>query len=268
MPAIIDSNAFDVDNIRHAKARDGDLQGLRKSYANDAYPELPDMSSAELWDDLAGSREIPDFRIRRLRAVADQVPPGSNVLDVGIGWGEIIPMILERNNCRYTGIDFSAKIVAAAAKAHPACKFMVGSLADVADQFDVVLALEVCEHILPSRIFDFFGHIKRLLAADGLLIITVPVYENLRAMTLRCPHCGHMHNRMGHVRAYTPELIAAELKLAGFNVCDSFFIYASFGNSPAGWIKRRIVDLGRYLLKLGKTSPLNVVVVARNSADR
>ena len=185
------------------------------------------------------------------------------MLDIGIGWGEIIPMILARGNCRYAGIDFSEQIIASISKRHPACKFFVGGLEQVTDTYDAVLALEVCEHILPSRIFGFFEQVKRLLADNGRLIITVPVYENLRAMTLRCPHCGHMHNRMGHVRAYTPELIAAELKLAGFDVCESFFIYASFENSITGWVKRRIVDLGRYLLNLGKTTPLNVVVVAR-----
>lgn len=87
-------------------------------------------------------------------------------------------------------------------------------------------------------------------------------------MTLRCPHCGHLHNRMGHVRAYSPELITAELQLAGFEVRESFFIYASFENSAAGWIKRRIVDLGRALLRMGRTTPLNIVVVARKQAQR
>ncbi|MEQ1772382.1 MAG: class I SAM-dependent methyltransferase [Burkholderiales bacterium] len=266
MPTTINSSAFEVDSIRHAIARKGDLQALRRSYAKDAHPELPDMSSAALWDDLASSSEAPEFRIRRLRAVANQVVPGSNVLDVGIGWGEIIPMILSRG-CRYTGLDFSEQIVAHVSSQHPDCKFFVGDLRQITETYDAVLALEVCEHILPSNIFPFFGEVKRILAKNGTLIITVPVYENLRAMTLRCPQCGHMHNRMGHVRAYTPELIDAELTLAGFDVEKSFFIYANFDNSISGQIKRRIVDLGRRWLNLGKTIPLNVVVVARNRSN-
>jgi ubiquinone/menaquinone biosynthesis C-methylase UbiE len=253
---------FQIDELRAALARKQDLPALRATYEKGAYPEPEDLSSAPLWDELAECAEVPDFRVRRLKAVAKRIPPGSHTLDIGVGWGEIIPMILAREGCRYTGIDFSEKIVARASSRHPACQFHVGGLEQIRDVYDVVLALEVCEHILPSRIFAFFEQVKRMLANEGLFIVTVPVYENLKAMTLRCPHCGHLHNRMGHVRAYTPELIKAELQLAGFEIRDSFFIYANFENSVAGWIKRRLVDLGRAILHIGKTTPLNIVVVA------
>lgn len=259
----IDPRAFEIDGIRHARACENNLEALRNTYENGACPELPDMSSAELWDNLAAANEAPPFRLRRLHAVAQQIPAGSDVLDVGIGWGEIIPMIMERGNCHYTGLDFSENIVSEVGKKHPDCKFIVGNLSKVETLHDIVLALEVCEHILPSRIMGFYAEINRVLERDGAFIVTVPVYENLRAMTLRCPECGHLHNRMGHVRAYTPELITAELKLAGFAVEKSFFIYANFDNSFAGTLKRRLVDLGRRLFNLGKTMPLNIVIVAR-----
>jgi 2-polyprenyl-3-methyl-5-hydroxy-6-metoxy-1,4-benzoquinol methylase len=258
---------FESDSVRNNLAQNGDFDALRETYNNDAYPELEDMSSARLWDELASCSEVPSFRIRRLQAVADRILPGSSVLDVGVGWGEIVPMILARDSCCYTGIDFSEQIVAQVSKRYPSCKFFSGDLGQIKGSFDAILALEVCEHILPSRIFGFFEQIGRLLAENGRLIITVPVYENLRAMTLRCPQCGHMHNRMGHVRAYTPELIMAELQLAGFEVSDFFFIYANFDNSLTGRIKRSIVDLGRYLLNLGKTTPLNVVMVVHKSLN-
>jgi SAM-dependent methyltransferase len=256
------TDPFDSDITRRRLAAAGDLPALKASYEPGALPELTDMSSARLWDELAACPDAPAFRIRRLQAVADQLPPGASVLDIGIGWGEIIPMILARG-CNYAGIDFSEQIVAQVSKQHPGCKFHIGGLNQITASYDVVLALEVCEHILPSKIFAFFSEIRRILTDHGAMIVTVPVYENLRAMTLNCPQCGHMHNRMGHVRAYTPELIAAELKLAGFAVEKSFFIYASFDNSFAGTLKRQLVDLGRQLFKLGKTMPLNIVIVAR-----
>ena len=261
-------DAFEVDNIRHVLAREGDLHALSESYQNSTYPEMPDLSSAQLWDSLAEGKDIPEFRSRRLSAVARRVPFGARVLDVGIGWGEIIPMILSRGNSSYTGVDFSEKIVAEVSKKFPKCNLIVGGLEGVSGLFDVVMALEVCEHILPRNIFSFFAQLKCVLAEDGRLIVTVPVYENLRAMTLRCPSCGHFHNRMGHVRAYSPELIKAELRLAGFEVLESFFIYANFKNSIAGDIKRWIVDIGRRLLGFGKTMPLNVVVVARKLIEK
>lgn len=267
MPVSVD-DPFKVDELRAALASTGQLTALKESYARGAYPELEDMSSARLWDELAACSEVPDFRVRRLKAVAERIPPGTSVLDIGIGWGDIIPMIHARKNCRYTGIDFSPQIVERATRQYPDCKFVAGALDQIPATFEVVLALEVLEHILPSRVFGFLEQIRGVLAEGGMLIVTVPVHENLRAMTLRCPHCGHLHNRMGHVRAYTRALITAELQLAGFEVQDSFFIYASFENSVAGWIKRRLVDLGRALLHMGKTTPLNIVIVARKQMRR
>jgi len=265
MIAAIQEDPFGVDALRQELAQKGDVSALRATYEPGRYPEPPDISSTELWDDLASYGEVPAFRIWRLKAVAEQIPTGSHVLDIGVGWGEIVPMILARGNCHYTGVDFSERIVEQVAKKHPTCRFIVGGLEQISETFNVVLALEVCEHVLPSKIFGFLQQISKLLSDHGMLIVTVPVYENLRAMTLRCPGCGHLHNRMGHVRSYTPELIEAELSLAGFDVAESFFVYANFDNSLAGQIKRRIVDIGRLVLRLGQTKPLNIVVVARKT---
>lgn len=262
------TDPFEADAFRARLAAAGDRETLRATYAPGALPELEDMSSAELWDDLAAYADVPAFRLRRLRAVAHRVPRGAAVLDIGIGWGEIIPMLRERGSGSYTGIDFSEKIVRQAAERYPDCRFLVGGLDQVRDRFDAVLALEVCEHILPSRILDFYAGIRRVLRDDGRLIVSVPLNENLRASTLRCPHCGHTHSRMGHVRAYTPELITAELALAGFAVLESFPVYASFEHSAGGALKRAIVDLGRRLLDLGLTLPLGMVLVARPQPGR
>lgn len=258
------SDPFESDVFRAHLARKNNLNDLKATYASGTLPELEDMSSAQLWDELASCSDAPAFRTRRLLAVAGELKEGAKVLDIGIGWGEIIPMVLARN-CSYSGIDFSEKIVAHVSQRHPQCRFFSGDLGQISEVYDSVLALEVCEHIPPSKIFGFLGQIRRILNDHGSLIVTVPVYENLRAMTLNCPQCGHMHNRMGHVRAYTPELIRGELQLAGFAIEKSFFIYASFENSFAGFLKRKLVDLGRRLLNLGQTVPLNVVVVARKT---
>lgn len=259
-------NPFESDAKRAEIARRGDMHALRNFYYPGVLPELEDMSTSDLWDDLASLSGTPAFRLRRLQAVADRVPSGATVLDIGVGWGEIIPMLRKRNVASYTGIDFSEKVVGRVSARFPDCKFYLGGLEQIRDRHDVVLALEVCEHILPSKIMGFYAEILRVLKHDGYLIISVPLNEDLQAITLRCPHCGHMHSRMGHVRAYTPELIRAELALAGFDVLDSFVHYASFSLTLGGRLKRFIVDIGRHLLGMGRTLPLGIVVVATPAA--
>lgn len=266
MISCYEMDPFDVDKIRHECVREQKIEQFKETYKEGLYPELPEMSTASVWDDLALQEEVPDFRVRRLRAAADLIPQRAKILDIGVGWGEIVPMIIAKGERKYVGIDFSKGIVETAANKYPDCTFIHGDISKIDDSFDVVLALEVCEHIVASKIMHFYEHIKRVLRNDGLFIVSVPVYENLKGSTLKCPNCGHWHNRVGHVRAYTPEVIKAELTSAGFNVLDSSFIYLLFGNNWSGKIKRKIVDLGRSLLRLGLTTPLNIIVLAKKAA--
>jgi|694.fasta_scaffold85631_1 SAM-dependent methyltransferase len=256
----IASDPFAVDSIRHALVSSGEIGELLASYEIGKFPALPEMSSSGLWDAMPGYSDIPAFRIRRLRQVANMLPDRCRILDIGSGWGEIIPMVLEKPEREYVGLDFSEAMLAEVAKKYPQCRFLHGDISEISDQFDVVMALEVCEHIVAHKILAFYRNVQRLMKPGGLFIVTVPVFEDLRTMTLRCPECGHLHNRMGHVRSYSPELIKSELGLAGFTVNATSFVYAFFDNGSFGKLKRFVADLGRRALGMGGIKPLNIVV--------
>ena len=252
-----DSDARRIDLIHGVK-----LEEFRKSYEIGVMPELADMSTAELWDDLADFDEVPPFRLKRLKTIANIVRPKKTVLDVGIGWGEIIPMLHEKGISSYTGIDFSEKIIERVSLKYPQHNFLVGSIDSIKNQYDEILVLEVCEHILPTKVLQFYQNLKLLLKPGGRLIISVPVNEDLRRNTLKCPNCGSNHSRMGHVRNYSSELIGAELALANFHVIETIYLYSSFNNSMLGLIKRHLVDIGRKLLGFGKAIPVGLIVIA------
>ena len=127
------------------------------------------------------------------------------------------------------------------------------------------MALEVCEHIPAHKIMAFYRDVQSRIKPGGEFIVTVPLFEDLRSITLQCSECGHLHNRMGHVRSYTPELIKAELELSGFDVNATSFVYAYFDNSIWASLKRFVADLGRRALGMGGIRPLNFVLVASMS---
>jgi len=251
----------DVDRNHFAIQRD--YESLKNSYLVGVYPDVPELSTSKLWDSHSEYSSVPDFRLRRLRMVESLVPHDAKILDIGVGWGEIIPMLMEKPDRHYTGVDFSLQIIMTNASKYPFNKFVHGNLTDINEMFSVIMALEVCEHVVPSEILGFFAQIKEKLLDGGIFILSVPLYENLKNMTLECPGCGAIHNRMGHVRSYTPELIKAELELAGFSVINYKYIYANFQNNLLDNIKRGIVNLGMKIFNLGVTKPLNIIVVSK-----
>jgi len=83
-----------------------------------------------------------------------------------------------------------------------------------------VLLLEVLEHIPFVKTFTVLQSVKNLLNKDGRFIISVPVYEDLEQKIREGRNFSH------HVRRYTPEILRAELEIAGFIVEKVVTLYA------------------------------------------
>lgn len=259
------SDPFLSDDYRKTLAVSNSLDRLSETYLPGVLPELPNLSSEALWAEMANYESVPDFRLRRLRQVANRLPKKGRVLDIGSGWGEIIPMVMEAPGREYVAMDFSEIMLQRLASKYPTVRTIHGGIDAVSDQFDAIMALEVCEHIPATKIMKFYADVRKSLAKGGKFLVTVPLYENLKSLTLQCPNCHQMHNRMGHVRSYTPELITKELKLGGFDVLELSFIYMNFQNGVAGELKRIVINRARKLAGLGEFVPLNAVIVAHAS---
>ncbi|MBE2320449.1 class I SAM-dependent methyltransferase [Solirubrobacter sp. CPCC 204708] len=83
----------------------------------------------------------------RLRRVVDalEIQVGQRVLEIGCGHGVAATYVIERG-ARYTAIDRSAKMVAAAQRRNPTGEFIVTGLedADLGDRrFDTIFAVRV-----------------------------------------------------------------------------------------------------------------------------
>lgn len=259
----LNTDPFLVDHHRSTLASADSRDLLLKSYLPGAYPELPDLSSESLWAELANYEATPDFRMKRLRQVVKRLPKKGKILDIGSGWGEIIPMIQEAPGREYVAMDFSKQMLERLSSKYPAVRTIFGGIDSTDEKFDVIMALEVCEHIPATKIMQFYESVRSKLSDGGQFIVTVPLYEDLKAQTLTCPQCNHMHNRMGHVRRYTPELIVRELELGGFEVLDLSFVFMHFDEKLTGVIKRVFLNAARSFFGFGKFMPLNAVVIAK-----
>ena len=85
-----------------------------------------------------------------LQAIADLVPPGSRVLDLGCGPGELLQHLIQHKGCTGYGIELNdANVLACARRGVNVIQLnLEDGLSIFADQsFDVVLQLETLQHL-------------------------------------------------------------------------------------------------------------------------
>lgn len=154
---------------------------------------MPDDSLTEL-DELV--RDHPWFNARADLVVkilrSQRVPKSARLLDAGCGWGVTLRR-LESEGWSATGLDISR---GALSKLDDGSRHLIH--ADLVDQppstvelFDVVLALDVVEHVDDDQ--RVVENLLRLLKRDGLLIVSVPAGPRL---------FSHFDRIQGHRRRY------------------------------------------------------------------
>src|SRR5712691_1123251 len=79
-------------------------------------------------------------------SLAEVVPPGSRVLEVGCATGDILESLRPAEGL---GLDISPAMIARAADKHPALRFLVHDLMQgpIDERFDYVVAADVAEHV-------------------------------------------------------------------------------------------------------------------------
>jgi len=156
----------------------------------------------------------------RLRFLARWIPPGSRVLNIGIGGGQFEQAAIDRGMELYV-LDPSVQSVE-----QIRARFELGNRARVGycqappfenDFFDAVVASEVLEHLDDSVLLETLGQIQRILRPGGLFVGTVPAREDLSLNRFYCPRCRQSFHRWGHRQSFDSErlgqLLATHLKV-------------------------------------------------------
>ncbi len=155
------------------------------------------------------------------------VPLGnlSAILDYGCGPGFLIEAILGRLKMgqKCYGLDFSKNSVELVenkfsgsphygrtvwAENLPSC-YPDGSM-------DLVISLEVIEHLDDEKLSSMLREIYRILTPHGYVAITTPNRENLAKSKVICPECGTIFHRWQHVRTWTASTLQDYMETKGF----------------------------------------------------
>lgn len=214
---------YEVERKRQKLAEKGNLSELKKTYSS-KFPEIKDLNNPSFWDEKYLIKENlsqqDGITKDRIKTAAGYIPKGKKkVLDIGAGMGWIEELLSKDKAKEIHANDFSKVSINHLKKKYKGSFRLqsVYSLKYPEDFFDVILILEVLEHIPPSKTFNILKSISNILKKDGIFILSVPMNEGLKNMK---------ENPNGHVRLYTEALVKAELKIAGFRTIEHKTLFA------------------------------------------
>lgn len=219
-------NPFRVEELRDYLARRRKYTEFRETYS-DKYPELKDLNKKLFWNKHmisdGESLESNNMYKDKINIISTFLSnKKGKLLDVGFMWGNLEKKIEKFSNLNINGIDISDKAVSYA-KSNLRGEYKVANIYDIPFKnsvFNFVTVLDVLEHLRPSKIFDAYREINRVLKMGGYIIVSVPINEGLEEMV------KNGKNPIGHLRTYTYNLLKSELKLAGFKTLRVYRLYA------------------------------------------
>lgn len=143
------------------------------------------------------------------------------ILDIGCGNGFTASCLAEKG-FDVIGIDVSRKGIEIARKAYPGIRFEVASayddLTSIAPNVDVVLAMDVIEHLYSPKLF--MERLYDVLNAGGVLIITTPYHGYLKNLALSIFNKWDFHHTVdwegGHIKFFSEKTLSEFLNRIGF----------------------------------------------------
>ncbi|MGC8947528.1 MAG: class I SAM-dependent methyltransferase [Anaerolineae bacterium] len=155
------------------------------------------MSTAFEVPDFWAARERPtEPNVKRARMALEWLPvEADSVLDLGCGNGIFINQVSGR-----LGVGVDRSLAALRYVRVPRCQADARALPFADHSFDVVVAMELIEH-LPVPIYPAaLAEMARV--ARCYLLLTVPYREDLTVGHIICPSCGCHFHPSGHVRRF------------------------------------------------------------------
>jgi len=145
------------------------------------------------------------------------------ILDVGCGPGFFLDILIAEG-LRSAGCDLSPSSVERAnrrLKDNPnfagASLISENLLLPYPDaSFVSAFLMETLEHLSPETASRMLSEIRRVLMPGGILVVTTPFRENLKAKTIACPRCGGTFHELQHVASFSQEALAQRLEDQGF----------------------------------------------------
>ena len=150
---------------------------------------------------------------RRARWIAERLPAGGTVLDVGSGYGTLLSALAERG-VRVTGLETSAIRRRVSAGSHQV-RVLAGDVYNLPDdlgRFDAIALVHVLEHLVDP--VAAATALRAHLQPNGLLFVETPNRDDLLLDGSDAYRCFYWQR--AHVVYFTPAALDATLRRAGY----------------------------------------------------
>ncbi len=144
----------------------------------------------------------------------------ASLVDVGCGTGGVLESLRSRfPEARLVGYDISSDGLAGARRS-AGVELRIGHVGDISGQFDVLICLDVLEHVE-----DYIGFLRSLRGHAEWSVFHIPL--DLSAQTvIRERPILRGRQQVGHLHYFTRGTALATLQAAGFKILDDRLILA------------------------------------------
>jgi SAM-dependent methyltransferase len=169
----------------------------------------------------------------------------SSIAEVGCGAGEILSCLANvyGPGVTFSGYEISPQAIAICrTKEKRNLRYVLKDLlADRDASFDVVMAIDVVEHV-----DDYRGFLRRLRGKGKYKLLHIPLDLSVQTV-LRSSPILRIRGLVGHIHYFTKETALATLRDTGYEVIDWFYTRGSLELPNRGW-KANLLSLPRKLL--------------------
>jgi SAM-dependent methyltransferase len=155
-----------------------------------------------------------------------------SVCEIGCGAGEILRALSTRlePTTRLVGYEISADAYALCqSKANGRMEFHLANLLDEDAYFDLVMAIDVFEHVE-----DYFTFLRKLRTKGQYKIFHIPL-ELSAQMVARGAPLIDARRSVGHIHHFSKETALAALEDCGYRVIDHFYTSGRTELGNLGW---------------------------------
>lgn len=194
------------------------------------------------------------FKARNVVKALELCGIGENlrVCDLGCGAGGVLHHVYQLLSeqgiqlCEVHGYDISEKAIAQGSVLFPELQLEIGSVRDVGDGYDIILVLDVLEHL--ERYYEFLQAVQH---KASLYVFHIP----MDMTALRVLHQSELletWDKMGHIHQFCEATAIRVLNTAGFEVVHRHWTAVDLhqeakAERPCGY-KRRLVNVLRKIL--------------------